>query len=165
VLARRRRSLVSIFLCTLAGPWRVYVVLCVGEVSSPLESSGSEGSSSLVLLSAVLLLSPMSLSFSLSLSLSGGSISIGEGVWWVLGVVLLLLKGSAFGVLVSAGLTSVAVLEGLVFGGARFVAEFVSDEGCGGVEEVVCVCSQIVSSLSFSAGVVFGGGALVLVGL
>jgi hypothetical protein len=165
VLARRRRSLVSFFLCTLAGPWRVYVVLCVGEVSSPLDSSGSDGSSSLVLLSAVLLLSPMSSSFSLSLSLSGGSVSIGEGVWWVLGVVLLLFKGSAFGVVVSVDLASVAVLDGLVSGGVRFVAGFVGDEGCGGVEEVVCVCSQIVSCLSFSVGVMFGVGALVVLEL
>jgi hypothetical protein len=72
---------VSFFLWIRAGPWRVYVVLLGVWVSSPLDS-GSDGSSSLVVLLVVLLLMPMSSSFSLSLS-SGGSISIGAGVWLV----------------------------------------------------------------------------------
>jgi hypothetical protein len=71
-------------------------------MSSPLDSYGSDGSSSLVLLSAVLLLRPMSSSFSLSLLL-GGSISTGEGVWCVVGVASLF-GGSVFDFAVSVDL-------------------------------------------------------------
>jgi hypothetical protein len=84
-------------------------------------------------------------------------VGVGSGVVVVEGFVIRGVGVGGFGVGCSVG--------GLVFGEAMFVAEFVGDEGCSGVEEVVCVSSQIVSSLSFLAGVVFGGGALVLVGL
>jgi hypothetical protein len=57
------------------------------------------------------------------------------------------------------------VLNELISDGVRFVAEFVGDEGCSGVEEVVGVCAQLVRCLSFSVCVMFGVGALVVLGL
>jgi hypothetical protein len=67
-----------------------------------------------------------------------------------------------FEFVVSVGLVLVLVLNELITGGVRFVAELVDDEGCSGVEEAVGVCAQFVSCLSFSVGVMFRVGALVV---
>jgi prolipoprotein diacylglyceryltransferase len=76
-----------------------------------------------------------------------------------------LFGGSAFEVVVSVDLALVLVMDVLVYGGVRFVAEFVGGDGCSWVEEVVGVSAQFVSCLSFSVGVMFGVGALVVLGL